>query len=322
MKISSILLLVISALLFVAISTAQPPRIVTGSVIPAPTPTPPDQCPSTGSGFEIPLNQMPIPHPTPHPIDSLCPRGGSDDHNTDHRIQNAAKNDFTVKGNPIMLGFNDFTNLQKATDQKIASGQIKLVSGGYPQNRAASLKEQITVQGKKIGEGTLVTLEAYVFGAHYSNTKFNVYPGNQHGSGEANNCKCNRIDWNDIHIALSESADASSNECESVTAEISPHYRSEIWSKFHDGGIPEIEAMLPGLLQHRVVDHHGPTDQPLKVRIAGPLFYDASHQPCHFNNAGAVTKHNSPARRTIWEIHPVYRIQLFDSAKNKWVDLS
>ena len=80
---------------------------------------------------------------------------------------------------------------------------------------------------------------------------------------------------------------------------------------------PEIEAMLPGLLRHRVVDHHGATDQPLKVRITGPLFHDASHQPCQFNNAGAVTKHNSPARRTTWEIHPVYRIQFFDSAKNK-----
>lgn len=220
---------------------------------------------------------------------------------------------------PVVLGFDDFSGLQKATDQKIGSGQIQIVSG-YPANRATSLKKQTTVQGKLIGEGTLVTLEAYVFSAHYSNTKFNRYPHNQLSSGEANNCKCNRVDWNDIHIALVQSANVD-NQCASVNAEISPHCRSVLWSKFHDGRISEIENVLPSLLRHKVIEGKSGSDQPLKVRITGPLFYDASHKPCKFNNAGAVIERNSPARRTIWEIHPVYSIQRYDEAKNKWSEL-
>ena len=76
-----------------------------------------------------------------------------------------------------------------------------------------------------------------------------------------------------------------------------------------NGQIQEIETSLPGLLRHKVIENQSAGDWPLKVQITGPLFYDASHQPCLFNASGAVVKHNSPARRTIWEIHPAYRIQ-------------
>jgi hypothetical protein len=40
------------------------------------------------------------------------------------------------------------------------------------------------------------------------------------------------------------------------------------------------------------------------VRLTGPLFYDASHDPC------TPTKKSSPARRSIWEIHPLYGIEV------------
>ena len=40
------------------------------------------------------------------------------------------------------------------------------------------------------------------------------------------------------------------------------------------------------------------------VRIRGPLFFDASHVPC------APDKEANPARLWLWEIHPVYAIDV------------
>jgi hypothetical protein len=78
--------------------------------------------------------------------------------------------------------------------------------------------------------------------------------------------------------------------------------------------------MLPGLLRNKVVSDLE-NGSPLRVRLTGPLFYDASHKPCILNSAGKVIRRESPARQTIWEIHPVYSIEVFDTSKSKWVDL-
>jgi hypothetical protein len=270
---------------------------------------------SVAQKFETPRSDVPFSTiAESHPIDGKCRRGGSDDGNDLHRAQNAAKNDFTEKGAPVTLAFNDFSRLQRDTDSAIADGEIKL-KGKYPDDRS-QLKKRITVQGKPIGEGTVVRLEAYVFGAHYSNTKLNTYPGGKHGEGEANNCDNDELDWNDIHIALIGSTTTGLDECNTVTAEISPHYRPETWASFHDGLNSDIEALVPGLLRHKVVQRAKAGDEPLHVRITGPLFYDASHSPCKTVNGKLMR--NSPARRSIWEIHPVYRVEVFDK---KWVEL-
>ena len=272
-------------------------------------------------GFDIPKNQMPFANiAVAHPMDDIthgCPRTGTNDNNVYHQAQNAAKNDFTEAGSPVLMTFDDFVGLQKATDTAISHNAIEL-QGQYPKHRD-QLKNQITAHGKSLGEGTLVTLEAYVYGAHYSNTKYNHYP-NGPGTGEANNCKNDALDWNDIHIALISSPVGNQDECGTVTAEISPHYRPATWSKFHDGLNQEIENLLPGLLRHRVVEKQKSGDQLVRIKVTGPLFYDASHQPCTFQGANVV-KRNSPARRSIWEIHPIYRIQLYNAQKQKWQEL-
>ena len=47
------------------------------------------------------------------------------------------------------------------------------------------------------------------------------------------------------------------------------------------------------------------------VRVTGPLFYDGiSHKPC------AGGKRPSPQRASVWEIHPLYAI---DVCKNKTI---
>jgi len=267
---------VLMLLLFICMAGSWQSNSSHAASMPTPTPTP--ECPLGGSPFETHINEMPIPNPSPHPIDALCPLGGTDDHNAAHRLQNAIKNDFTAVGNPITLGFNEFTFLQKRTDQLIQSGQIQLTNDGYPKNRTTTLKNLMVVNGVGIGEGSLVMLQGYIYGAHYSNTKFNVYSHNDRGKGESNNCKCNQVDWNDIHIALSDTATPLTDECRTVTAEISPHYRSNEWSHFHDGQIAEIQALASGFLRGRVISNLSSGAQAVVVRITGPLFYDWRHR--------------------------------------------
>ena len=267
--------------------------------------------------FETPPGQLPFASiAVHHDIDSRCTSNGSSDGNVYHYAQNSAKNNFNAKGTPVALAFSDFTRLQEASQKKIDTGEIVL-KGKYPEDRAR-LTSLINVKGKSVGEGSLVRLDAYVFSAQYANTKFNKDSTNRPGRGEAVNCDNPELDWNDIHIALSNSASRKTDQCSTLTAELSPHYRPAIWDRFHDGLNADIEALLPGLLQHRVIFEQKKGDQPLYVRLTGPLFYDASHTPCKFNGK-AVIERNGPERRSIWEIHPVYRIQIRDRS-GKWVD--
>lgn len=97
-------------------------------------------------------------------------------------------------------------------------------------------------------------------------------------SGESVNCKLKRQENNDIHIALG--ATPTTKECASVTAEISPHFRPEDWNP----------ANLVQL------------DRP--VRLTGQLFFDGSHVPCR------PGKPASPQRVSVWEVHPVYAIDV------------
>jgi len=100
--------------------------------------------------------------------------------------------------------------------------------------------------------------------------------------GEKVNCNMNGNPPNDIHIVLVSKA-GETNECTSTTAEMSPHYRPAGWTP----------AVLNGLKK--------------PVRIRGQLFYDNSHAVC------GKTKPN-PKRASLWEIHPVYSIDVCKSA--------
>ena len=269
--------------------------------------------------FETELVELPFARiAVQHEIDRRCPATGKADGNIYHYAQNAAKNNFTTKGTPVPLHFTDFTRLQQASAKQIQAGKIVL-QGKYPGDRTL-LRNLIKVRGKTIGEGCVVSLEAYVFNANYANTKYSKYSDGTPARGEAVNCDNPELDWNDIHIALSPNTDPKTDECMTVTAEISPHYRPELWSRFHDGQKPEIEALLPGLLKQRISENQTSSSRPLRVRLTGPLFYDASHQPCVFSGSKVVERH-SPERSSIWEIHPIYRIEVYDALKRRWLDL-
>ncbi|HEV8580630.1 MAG TPA: hypothetical protein VGX68_16305 [Thermoanaerobaculia bacterium] len=117
--------------------------------------------------------------------------------------------------------------------------------------------------------------------------------------GESVNCKRGGRENNDIHIVLAQSKSVS-DFCTSITAEMSPHFRPEDW----DSGVLE--------------------DLNRPVRLTGNLFFDGSHVPCR------PGRRASPARASVWEIHPVYQVDVcintslsgcpFDD-DSKWVPL-
>lgn len=123
---------------------------------------------------------------------------------------------------------------------------------------------------RKLGEGQYVSYIAFIKDAHYSDV----------GGGEAVNCNLPGTTTNDIHIVLLQSLNQ--DECLSTTAEISPHYRPPGWT---DKKLLKASAGHP-------------------VRIKGQLFFDGSHTPC------SGTSRPNPKRISVWEIHPVYSVEI------------
>jgi hypothetical protein len=232
------------------------------------------------------------------------------------RAQNRAKNNFAAKGKPVPILITDIDRLEKATiaarncfaKHGTKCKQLAIDPDGLPIDRKQLRDIATTGNGVSLGEGTIVVLEAKVLDSHYSNTKYNLYKNKgkppSRGSGESVNCKnklSSEIDRNDIHIVLA--APGEKNDCMSVTAEISPHFRPDAWRRFHNMGQNSLGEDIN--LEAKGVDFK----KIQMVRITGPLFYDASHEPC------SPGHRSSPARRSLWEIHPAYKLEV----KNKGV---
>ena len=203
-----------------------------------------------------------------HPIDDSCgPEGVAT--KTPQIQQNQAKNNFCATGVPVDIDFDVLHELQRdAEDQNISFGS----DGQIPDDR--SVLRSLPTRAGRLGEGTVVRLAAFVVDAHYSNVS----------NGESVNCKMSGTENNDIHIVLGEKSNAKGDECASVTAEMSPHFRPELWTPktLNDGNAH-------------------------MYRFTGQLFFDASHRPCA-NGKG------SPKRSSIWEVHPVYAVDVCKAA--------
>ena len=207
--------------------------------------------PHHGTGGFEPICALPFDGTRTPDFDDECGiDGGSSD--PAKQAESRAKNNFcaTTRGLRSII-YQDLIDLQNA-------------SAGIPKN----LEDRSRLE--TMGEGDYVSYIAFIKGAHYSDVS----------KGEAVNCNIPGNSTNDIHIVLMSNPD-DKDECDSTTAEMSPHYRPAEWT-------PDNLSTL--------------TDHP--VRIKGQLFYDGSHTPC--------TGHSrpNPKRVSLWEIHPVYSIEV------------
>lgn len=217
-------------------------------------------------------------------IDSQCPRQGEG--SSDSNAQNRAKNNFCAGNQPVEVSIALLRQLEGVTEAKLTAAHIPFGSTfTIPPNRNR-LTQGFNIGNQHFSEGMAVFIRAFVLDAHHSNVR----------KGENVNCNTKGKRANDIHIALGTSSSA--DPCNSITAEISPHFRPDVWDTFDDYEMPN------------------------PVMIFGQLFYDASHLPCQ----GGVRR--SPARTASWEIHPVYSIFICKNASpqacpsndmSKWV---
>lgn len=197
-------------------------------------------------------------------IDNTCSKQGKGQ--APSKLQNLAKNNFCAQSPAVEVTVANLRTLDSRTQTALTNAGIPF---GHPTSIPPDrtlLKQGFTVDGKLLKEGTQVFIRAFVLESHYSNT----------GSGEAVNCNKSKKLNNDIHITLARSPD--DEECEGITAEISPHLRPITWADFDD-----YEFIHP-------------------VMLVGNLMYDASHKPC---TPGHPVR---PRRSSSWEIHPIYSI--------------
>ena len=133
---------------------------------------------------------------------------------------------------------------------------------------------------RALGEGTVVSYTGYINAVKYSNV----------GTGETVNCKRTTAEDNDIHIELAYKKNETV-KCKRISAEISPHYRPLDWTV---DKLKEVKSSS------------------LRIRLTGQLFFDASHTACADNNPDGH-------RASSWEIHPVYRIEVY--MNSTWTNL-
>lgn len=212
-------------------------------------------------------------YPTPAPaqspkIDAQCGLAGSG--TGPEGQQNMAKNNFCATGTPQTITIDDLKNLQAQVEKNPA---INFGNENKPPRKKGPTTSRTPL--KKLGEGKLVTLKAFVLIAR------------QEGP-ESVNCGKNVPDqplFHDIHISLVASADET-EECAGVVAEMSPHHRPDAWTH---ANVDKVSRMK------------------LPVRVTGHLYFDSSHFPCS-NGQGAGE--GNPKRVSLWEVHPIYKFEV------------
>lgn len=198
-----------------------------------------------------------------HPIDATCGLEGNSS-KPGLQAQDKAKNSFCAGQNYQDITRQDLIDKQK--NVAAIPGYISWEGEDVPADRSAFVK---------LGEGTAVRFTGYVFDAKYADLS----------SGESVNCSIkDDTASNDIHIALVEQSNVS-DSCQSITAEMSPHYRPTTWT----------------------AENITKIGKKTLVRVSGALMYDASHKIC---GEQGFSPTDNPHRISGWEIHPVYAFEV------------
>ncbi len=193
-----------------------------------------------------------------HPIDSSCGLTGTGQGAS--ALQNQTKNNFCAGTSYQSISQSDL--LSKQQNVAALPGYLEWSPQSIPDSRS----DFVT-----LGEGTAVQFVGYLLESHYADLT----------SGESVNCDVKDDDAsNDIHIALVPQS-ATTDECQSNTAEMVPHYRPASWT------VANLNKIGRATL----------------VRVSGQLMYDASHKICGEQGFSAT---DDPHRLSGWEIHPVY----------------
>ena len=237
-------------------------------------------------GKPLPLQLKPFTN-KPRRIDFLCGNTGCDKGPANDK-QNAMKNNFCAPVKKITR-----VTLKTFGDLGDASTSEPTIPKGEPPPSRAKLANILTLaNGRKLGEGKTVTFIGYVLDARHSNVD-NADPLTK-GNGESVQCNLLGCAYNDIHITLAEDPNETAL-CRTVVAEILPHYRPKAWNLFDSPDYANFFKTHP-------------------VKITGQLFFDGSHVPCTKDGKAGFNPARDNAkdfeRLALWEIHPVYAIDI------------
>jgi hypothetical protein len=230
---------------------------------------------------------LPFAHPSPKSnFDRSCPNAGITDDSTGTTDDAAAraveyerKNDLCALtlGPVVDLDFADLYRLQDQADQKSADGNFKIGHGMPSMPDRSVLKNMPLADGRSIDEGQPVRLVGYVADVKKS------------GSDEGVNCHNTTELKTDIHINLSPAKD---DPYQGVVVEITPHHRPANWNHATTRNTLYMRGNV------RVVN---------VVRVTGQLFFDSRHG---VKMVDTGVNDGNPARESLWEIHPVYAIDI------------
>lgn len=224
----------------------------------------------------VPDCPPPFPDASPRPVDVSCGNDGSATAEA-HKAQNRAKNSFCAKGSggnvgtdPILTTVTTYDILQ----QKVVDAGIDFGgSNNLPEDRDALKNIATNAEGIPLGEGSYVVFVGFMLEAHPTGK-------------ESVSCGKGTVGFIDIHITLARAKNA--DLCKSIGAEIIPHFRPSSWPRIYYAE------------HYEEIKRH-------PLRLKGHLFFDGSHHPCgdpHMNPS------RDPLRRSDWEIHPVYSIDV------------
>ena len=230
------------------------------------------------------------------PIDRATTGCGLEGDGTDKQAaQNVVKNNFCAWQNtePALVTRKSFDQLMKQLPSGVPFGDRDTIPTA--EQRKLLQNFYTTTEGDTIGEGSFVVFVAFLLEGHF-------------GGGESVNCgRTKRADV-DIHLALVTQKPSTLDlknrgpvECSSMTAEISPHHRPIEWDILgRITGTPAAQKLVKAL------DRLEGEDLLRPLRIKGQLMFDASHVTCN----GNTPIKGQPPRRSGWEIHPVYSIDV------------
>jgi hypothetical protein len=233
----------------------------------------------------LPLQLKPFTN-KPQRIDFLCGNTGCNKGAANDQ-QNAQKNNLCAPVNPIaQVTLDTFAKLGSAS-----TNEPTIPKGEPPPNRA-KLQDIIKLDhGTTLGEGKTVAFVGFVLDARHSNVDKDDPLAK--GNGESVQCNLLGCAYNDIHITLAEDPNEKAM-CNTIVAEIIPHYRPPAWNLFDS---PDYAAFL----------------KTHPVKISGQLFFDGSHVPCKDGKAGFNPARDNAKdfeRLALWEIHPIYAIEV------------